>query len=48
MNPIRELREALGLTQQQLSTVAGTSQSAIAAYESGRKSPTWRLSLIHI
>lgn len=42
MNPIRELRETLALTQQQLSTVAGTSQSAIAAYESGRKSPTWR------
>lgn len=42
MNPIRELRATLGLTQQQLSTVARTSQSTIAAYESGRKSPTWR------
>jgi transcriptional regulator with XRE-family HTH domain len=42
MNPIRELRDALGLTQQQLATVANTSQSAVAAYEGGRKSPTWR------
>lgn len=39
---MRVLREAAGLTQQELATVAGTSQSAIAAYESGRKSPTWR------
>ena len=42
MNPIRELREVVGLTQQQFADAAGTSQSAIAAYESGRKSPTWR------
>lgn len=26
----------------ELAQIAGTSQSAIAAYESGRKSPTWR------
>lgn len=42
MNPIRQLRETLGLTQQQLANIAGTSQSAVAAYEGGRKSPTWR------
>lgn len=42
MNPIRELREAVGLTQQQLANAAGTSQSAVAAYEGDRKSPTWR------
>lgn len=42
MNPIRELRTAVGLTQQQLATAAGTSQSAVAAYEGDRKSPTWR------
>ncbi len=42
MNPIRELRECCGLTQQQLAAAAGTSQSAVAAYEGGRKSPTWR------
>ncbi len=42
MNPIRELRETVGLTQQQLAQAAGTSQSAVAAYEGGRKSPTWR------
>ncbi len=42
MNPIRELRGAADLTQQQLAAAAGTSQSTVAAYESGRKSPTWR------
>ncbi len=42
MNPIRDLRDAVGLTQQQLANTAGTSQSAIAAYEGDRKSPTWR------
>jgi transcriptional regulator with XRE-family HTH domain len=42
MNPVRHLRETLGLTQQELASAAGTSQSTIAAYESGRKSPTWR------
>lgn len=43
MNPIRALREVLGgLTQQQLATTASTSQPTVAAYESGRKSPTWR------
>jgi len=42
MNPVHILRLALGRTQQELATLAGTSQSAIAAYEGGRKSPTWR------
>ena len=42
MNPVQRLRTAISLTQQELAAVADTSQSAIAAYESGRKSPTWR------
>lgn len=42
MNPVRLLRLAAGRTQQDVATLAGTSQSAIAAYESDRKSPTWR------
>ena len=42
MNAIRNLREILGLTQAQLAKSAGTSQSAIAAYENGVKSPTLR------
>lgn len=42
MNPVRHLREATGLTQKQLANVARTSQSAVAAYENGSKSPTWR------
>ena len=40
MNAIRTLRDTLGLTQAQLAESAGTSQSAIAAYENGSKSPT--------
>jgi len=42
MNPVHILRLAVGRTQHQLATLAGTSQSAIAAYEGDRKSPTWR------
>lgn len=42
MNPVHLLRLAAGRTQQDLAALAGTSQSAVAAYESGRKSPTWR------
>ena len=42
MNPVHRLRLAAVRTQQDLATQAGTSQSAIAAYESGRKSPNWR------
>ena len=40
MNEVRRLRERAGLTQAALAEAAGTSQPAIAAYESGRKSPT--------
>jgi transcriptional regulator with XRE-family HTH domain len=42
VNLIRKLRSHAGLTQQELASTAGTSQSAIAAYESGAKSPTLR------
>jgi len=42
VNAIKTLRQLVGLTQQQLATRADTAQSAIAAYESGRKSPTFR------
>jgi transcriptional regulator with XRE-family HTH domain len=42
MNPVHRLRLTAGRTQQDLATLAGTSQSAIAAYEAERKSPTWR------
>lgn len=37
---IRRARRAAGLTQGQLAVLAGTSQSAIAAYESGAREPT--------
>ena len=37
---IRRTRRAAGLTQGQLAALAGTSQSAIAAYESGTREPT--------
>jgi len=39
---MKTLRRVAGLTQQQLATRAQTAQSTIAAYESGRKSPTVR------
>lgn len=39
MNPVRQLRTQLGMTQDGLARAAGTSQPTIAAYESGRKSP---------
>lgn len=42
MNPVSELRRSVGLTQTRLAELAGTSQSTIAAYESGAKSPTYR------
>lgn len=42
MNPVRLLRLFVGRTQQDLATLVGTSQSAVAAYEGNRKSPTWR------
>ena len=39
---IAQARDEAGLTQAQLAQAAGTSQSAIAAYESGAKSPSVR------
>ncbi len=42
MNLIRQLRLQANVTQQDLATRAGTSQSTIAAYEAGNKSPTLR------
>ncbi|MFV2032713.1 MAG: helix-turn-helix transcriptional regulator, partial [Gammaproteobacteria bacterium] len=42
MNIIRKLRHQAGTTQQELAEMAGTSQSTIAAYETGAKSPTLR------
>jgi transcriptional regulator with XRE-family HTH domain len=42
MNLIRQLRQQAGVTQQELAVAAGTSQSTIAAYEAGSKSPTLR------
>lgn len=40
MNWVRRIRDVTGLTQAALARAGGTSQPAIAAYESGRKSPT--------
>ncbi len=37
---MRSVRRAAGLSQQQLAELAGTSQSAIAAYEAGQREPT--------
>ena len=42
MSSVRELRKRVRMTQAELATASGTSQPAIAAYESGRKSPTLR------
>jgi transcriptional regulator with XRE-family HTH domain len=42
VNPVADLRCRAGLTQRQLAARAGTSQPAIAAYESAVKSPTLR------
>lgn len=42
VNVIRQLRHQVRVTQARLAAMAGTSQSAIAAYESGSKSPTLR------
>ncbi len=40
MNPVRALRAQADVTQAVLAEAGGTSQSAVAAYEAGRKSPT--------
>ena len=42
MSVIRKIREESGMTQVQLARAAGTSQPAIAAYESGAKMPSLR------
>lgn len=42
MNPISLIRAVTGWSQARLAHAAATSQPAIAAYESGSKSPTWR------
>lgn len=41
MNPIRTLRRRIQATQAELARAGGTSQPTIAAYEAGRKSPTF-------
>jgi len=40
MNVVKALRQKAGLTQLELARYANTSQSTIAAYEGGKKSPT--------
>ncbi len=42
MNIIKNLRNQVGITQQEFADKVQTSQSTIAAYESGSKSPTMR------
>ena len=42
MNIVRRIRQLAELTQVELAGVANTSQSAIAAYESGAKTPSLR------
>jgi transcriptional regulator with XRE-family HTH domain len=42
MNIVQKLRRQAGVTQQELAAMGGTSQSTIAAYETGAKSPTLR------
>lgn len=38
---LRQARHQAGLTQDELAVLAGTSQSAIAAYETGAREPSW-------
>jgi transcriptional regulator with XRE-family HTH domain len=38
---LRELREAAGLTQQQLGDAAGMAYQTVAKYERGASIPTW-------
>ncbi len=42
MNVVKDLRRAAEVTQAELAEAAGTSQPTVAAYESGRTSPTLR------
>jgi transcriptional regulator with XRE-family HTH domain len=39
---LRELREAAGLTQQQLAEKAGLTREGVAQLETGRREPAWR------
>lgn len=39
MKAIKELREKAGLTQEQLAEKIGTTQSAVALWETGRRAP---------
>ena len=39
---LRELREAAGLTQQQLAERAGLTREGVAQLETGRREPAWR------
>src|SRR5262245_48627776 len=38
---LRELREAAGLTQQELANRSGLTRDGVAQLESGRRSPAW-------
>lgn len=38
---VRELRKSAGLSQRALAAKAGTSQPAVARYESGTATPSW-------
>ncbi len=42
MSIVQDLRHQAGITQRELAEMGGTSQSTIAAYETGAKSPTLR------
>ena len=42
MDEVRRLRRQSGVSQKRLADLAGTSQPAIAAYESGKKTPSLR------
>jgi transcriptional regulator with XRE-family HTH domain len=52
MNPewfggrLRELREAAGLTQQQLADRAGLTREGVAQLEIGRRQPAWKTVLV--
>jgi uncharacterized protein len=43
MNPVRELRRAAGLTQQELADRSGVAQPNIAAYEADSRRPSARM-----
>ena len=43
MTPVRRLREQVGLTQNLLARLAGTTQQAVSRYETGKSSPTLKM-----